>query len=67
MHVFGNTVPVMDSWKSRDFVLKVFNCKSIYIYIYIYMYGESTFSHIINWHTDLGLKGAGVSENSIEI
>ena len=71
MHVFGNTVPVMDSWKSRDFVLKVFNCKSIYIYTYIYMYmymyGESTFSHIINWHTDLGLKGAGVSENSIEI
>ena len=67
MHVFGNIVPVVDSWKSRDFVLKVFNCKSIYIYIYMYMYGESTFSHIINWHTDLGLKGAGVSENSIEI
>ena len=67
MHVFGNIVPVVDSWKSRDFVLKVFNCKSIYIYIYIYMYGESTFCHIINWHTDLGLKGAGVSENSIEI
>ena len=33
----------------------------------MYMYGESTFSHIINWHIDLGLKGAGVSENSIEI
>ena len=39
----------------------------IYIYMYMHMYGESTFSHIINWHTDLGLKGAGVSENSIEI
>ena len=31
------------------------------------MYEESTFSHIMNWHTNLGLKGAGVSENSNEI
>ena len=33
----------------------------------MYMYEESTFSHFINWHTDLGLKGAGVSENSMEM
>ena len=33
----------------------------------MYMYEESTFSHIVNWHTDLGLKGAGVSENSMEM
>ena len=33
----------------------------------MYMYEESTFSHIINWHTDLGLKGAEVSKNSMEM
>lgn len=33
----------------------------------MYMYGELIFFYIINWYIDLGLKGVGVSENSIEI